>query len=701
MINGIGAYRHVALLWVFILSFDAYVMFDLWASRAQTKQQALHLATSYVRLAEEQASASFDRTSILLGQAATLLRPEELRQPFHLPPERRRAIEAGLLAMQANGRGIVSISMTDATGLVFANTVGAPPGNSLGDREYFLALRSQNSSAPVVSRAIKGRVSSKWGIQVARSLRGANGEFAGMVVANMGLNEYFQPFYQSLLLAPGAIISLRDLDNRLVVRYPDAEQAMGRSVMAEPVDAAFAAGQMEGTYRRISPVDGVARSNAFRKLPHYPLYAVVGLADRDTFADWQMGLNRAVVFMVLITVGGGLASAMLRRKQLLEREVLVNGDKLALALKAAHAGTWYWDPPSNRLEWSPELKGLYGADKKVGTLSDWLACLHPDDRQRAQDNLARAVDSGDTAYRSEYRVLGTGPGRERWFASIGSIAYDREGRASRAFGVTIDITAAKQAEAMLQVARDEALEAKAEAERASMSRSKFLAAASHDLRQPVQSLLLLIEVLKLRLSGTPMEQVTGLMETALDGLRLLLDSLLDISKLDGGFIAPALAEVELGPLLERLAEEYRVRAAERGLELRVVRTSLRLMSDATLLERVLRNLLENALRYTPSGKILLGCRRHGAIVRVEVLDTGIGIAPEHHEAVFEEFHQVGNAARDRSQGLGLGLAIVRRLAGLLGGSVHVHSALNRGARFTFSVPRQSQAACSLGFDPSA
>ena len=432
----------------------------------------------------------------------------------------------------------------------------------------------------------------------------------------------------------------------------------------------------------------MTRTAAFRKLPNYPLYAVVGLADADSFANWQMGLNRAVLFMVLITAGGALASAVLRRKQLLEREVLVNGDKLALALKAAHAGTWYWHPPTNRLEWSPELVELYGAKRPVGTLDDWLACLHPDDREHAQEVMMQTMERGDTAYRSEYRVLSGTGGRDRWLASIGSVSYDNGNRPNRAFGVTIDITAAKRAEALLQAARDEALEAKAEAERASLSRSKFLAAASHDLRQPVQSLLLLIEVLKLRLSGTAMEQVTGLMETALDGLRILLDSLLDMSKLDAGFIAPSLEEVDVGALFARLGEEYRVRAIERGLELRVVPTSVRLRSDVTLLERVLRNLLENALRYTAEGRILLGCRRGGAGLRIEVLDTGIGIAPEHHEAVFEEFHQVGNTARDRSQGLGLGLAIVRRLAGLLGGSIHVKSALNKGARFILVLPKR-------------
>lgn len=683
MVRGIGAYRHVALLWVFILSFDAYVLFDLWTSRALAEQQALQLATSYVRLVEEQASASFDRAGILLRQAASLIQPADLHHPAAVTDERRRAIEAALVALQGEGRGIVSMSVTDVHGRVIANTVGAPPGNNLGDREYFQALRRQSADATVISRAVKGRVSKKWGIQVARSLRNANGEFAGMVVANMGLSEYFQPFYESLLLASGAIVSLRDIDHRLVVRFPAAEDAIDRPLIAKAVSEAFDSGLTEGIYRRASPLDGVVRSTAFRKMPHYPLYAVVGLADRDTFANWQRGFNRGFMFVILVTAGGGLASAVLRRKQILEREILVNRDKLALALKAAHAGTWYWDTASDRLEWSPELVELYGADGSVRTMADWLACVHPDDRARALDEMDRTFKRGDTAYRSEYRVLGD----SRWLASIGSVSYDRDGRPVGAVGVTIDISPAKQAEALLKVARDEALEAKVEAERASMSRSKFLAAASHDLRQPVQSLLLLIEVMKLRLAGTPMAKVTVLMENALDALRLLLDSLLDISKLDAGIIAPAAEEVDLGPLLDRLAEEYRVRAVDKGLELRVVHSSQRLRTDATLLERLLRNLLENALRYTPSGRILLGCRRDAASVRLEVIDTGIGIAREHHEAVFEEFHQVGNTARDRSQGLGLGLAIVRRLAGLLGGSIHLRSELHKGARFTLVLPK--------------
>jgi len=699
---GIGAYRHVALLWMFILSFDAYVCFDLWTSRGEAKRQALQLATSYVRLVEEQASGSFDRTNILLRQATGIVNAADLRAVNHgggrLDEGRRQAVELALQDLQREGHGIVSMSLTDAQGRVFANTVGTPPGSVLSDRDYFRILRDRGGTdAPVVSQVVMGRVSNKWGIQVARALRGPDGVFAGMVVANIGLSEYLQPFYQSLLLPGGAVVTLRDLNHRMMVRYPGVEGTMDKPVAAEEVDQAFAAGITEGHYRRVSPVDGVERSAAFRRLANYPLYAVVGLADHDMLANWNKGFNRALLFMVLVTAGGVLATTMLRRKELLEREVRVNNDKLALALKAAHAGTWFWDPPTGRLEWSAEQMALYGVQKPARTVDEWLMLIHPEDRDRVARELKQTVAQYDVNYRSEFRVLGA-DGRERWLAGIGSVFYDREGRALRAFGVHIDISAAKLAEAQLKAARDEALDAKGEAERACLARSKFLAAASHDLRQPVQSLLLLIEVMKIRLSGTPMEKVTTQMEHALDALRLLLNSLLDMSKLDAGVVVPEIAEVDLGQLIDRLADEYRVRAAHSGLELRVVHTSLRIVTDATLLERLLRNLLENALRYTTKGRILMGCRRVGTGARIEVLDTGIGIAPENHEAVFEEFHQVGNTNRDRSQGLGLGLAIVRRLVTLLGGRIELKSALGKGAHFSLVLPATVQVPANLSGD---
>ncbi len=243
-----------------------------------------------------------------------------------------------------------------------------------------------------------------------------------------------------------------------------------------------------------------------------------------------------------------------------------------------------------------------------------------------------------------------------------------------------DISGQKQAEI-------EIVTAKAEAERANRAKSKFLAAASHDLRQPVQSLVLLLAVVERQIAANPAAvETVGKMKKALGGLTRLLTSILDISTLDAGVVEAALEAIDLEALLTRLATEYAPKAASVGLSLRVVRPRLHVLADATLLERALRNLIENGLRYTPTGRILIGARRRGRRARIDVVDTGIGVPAEHRAEIFEEFHQLDNPGRDLERGLGLGLAIVARLADLMGARVDVASTVGRGSRFSLTLP---------------
>ncbi|MBP2295446.1 hybrid sensor histidine kinase/response regulator [Azospirillum rugosum] len=252
---------------------------------------------------------------------------------------------------------------------------------------------------------------------------------------------------------------------------------------------------------------------------------------------------------------------------------------------------------------------------------------------------------------------------------------------------------AEQARAEAEAARAEAqracqaaVKALDTAQRASQAKTDFLAAASHDLRQPVQSLVLLTGSLRARLADHPAEALVGKLETSVQALCRMLEALLDISKLDASAVPVDLRPVPLHHVLDDLEDEYRLRAAEQGLELRVVPSSLTVRTDPALLERVLRNLLENALRYTDRGRILVGCRRRGDRLLIQVHDTGIGIPPEHLERIFLEFYQIANPARDRGKGLGLGLAIVHRLAVLLECRVQVASVPGRGSCFTIAIP---------------
>lgn len=225
------------------------------------------------------------------------------------------------------------------------------------------------------------------------------------------------------------------------------------------------------------------------------------------------------------------------------------------------------------------------------------------------------------------------------------------------------------------------------AEDAGHAKSRFLAAASHDLRQPVQALAIFQDLLHPEMTLTPLGETYFLkMRQAVKAVSGLLGTLLDISRLDSNTIKAQREPLRVAPLIEQVRHEFSALAERKGVELRTVACSANLETDATLLGQILRNLVSNALRYTPSGKILIGCRRHGEWLSIEVWDTGIGIRKEHQSAIFGEFFQIGNRERDRRHGLGLGLAIVERSARLIGASLSLRSQPGKGSCFSVTLP---------------
>jgi signal transduction histidine kinase/CheY-like chemotaxis protein len=230
------------------------------------------------------------------------------------------------------------------------------------------------------------------------------------------------------------------------------------------------------------------------------------------------------------------------------------------------------------------------------------------------------------------------------------------------------------------------------AERANVSKSRFFAAASHDLRQPLHSLGLFAAALKERVVDPESRDLARRIGDSIEALDRLFDELLDLSRLDAGTVEVRRRPLSLQSLFERLDSEFRDTAAAKGLRLRLVPTTWVVDTDPVLLERVLVNLVSNAMRYTKTGGVLVAARRRGAAVRLEVRDTGVGIPTDQQSLVFDEFYQVGNPGRDRRQGLGLGLAIVRRLTTLLGHRLTLDSVVGRGTRFTLELPLADRAA---------
>jgi two-component system, chemotaxis family, CheB/CheR fusion protein len=241
-----------------------------------------------------------------------------------------------------------------------------------------------------------------------------------------------------------------------------------------------------------------------------------------------------------------------------------------------------------------------------------------------------------------------------------------------------DITEQKHSAQALQVAKQEA-------ESATAAKSRFLAAASHDLRQPLQTLKLLQGLLLDTIEGAQPRKLATRMGETVGAMSGMLNALLDINQIETGAVQSHPIGFRISDLLDRLGDEFNYHANSQGLKLRTIPCHLAIQSDPRLLEQMMRNLLSNALKYTKHGRILLGCRRHGGRLSIQIWDTGAGIPPEQLQVIFEEFHQLDNPARERSRGQGLGLSIVERLGRLLGHQVRVQSTLGKGSMFSIDV----------------
>ena len=229
-------------------------------------------------------------------------------------------------------------------------------------------------------------------------------------------------------------------------------------------------------------------------------------------------------------------------------------------------------------------------------------------------------------------------------------------------------------------------QAKEKAELASMAKSQFLASASHDLRQPLHAMGLLLSVLETYVSGRDGKDVLSRVNKSLEVMNELFSGILDISKLDANAVPVSLQPIRIREVFDKLESEFSSIAQNKGLQISFVETSLSVNSDPVQLERILRNLISNAIRYTDQGKVLIGCRRKAGNVSINVCDTGIGIAPGNQKLIFQEFRQIGNPERDRRKGLGLGLAICERVANLIGAKLELASELNRGSVFSVELP---------------
>lgn len=236
--------------------------------------------------------------------------------------------------------------------------------------------------------------------------------------------------------------------------------------------------------------------------------------------------------------------------------------------------------------------------------------------------------------------------------------------------------------------KNEAESAQKIAEEANLSKSKFLAAASHDLRQPLHALTLFTEALTQDEHDNKQKNIVDNIKSSVSAMEGLFNTLLDISKLDAGVVQPQRRDIGMNEILQPLEKEYAELALQQGISFQCSPGATIVYTDPVLLEAIIRNLVGNAFRYTQQGSVWIICQaREDHSITIEVGDTGIGIAQDQQQNIFNEFYQLNNPERDKTKGLGLGLAIVKRLVAILGYTLDVDSQLQRGSRFTLTVPQ--------------
>ena len=381
------------------------------------------------------------------------------------------------------------------------------------------------------------------------------------------------------------------------------------------------------------------------------------------------------------------------RAELAELELRAGEARLRIALEAAGLGTWDYSPITNTLRWDARCKALAGVspDAEVN-YQTFLRSVHPDDRERVDAAVQRALDpNADHQYDIEYRTVGIEDGVERWVSARG-LGITEQGRTVRFIGAMLDVTAKKRVEEeRLELLASER-RARAEAESASRSKDEFLATVSHELRNPLNAILGWSRVLveERDISGDRMKKGLDVILRNAKAQVQLVEDILEVSRIVSGKLRLSTGTVDIPTVVDAAIETVRAAAQARrvSLESRIDAGAGAIIADEDRVQQILWNLLSNAVKFTPpGGAVCVSAKRYADSVELVVTDTGEGIDPDFLPYVFDRFRQFDGSTTRRHGGLGLGLAIVRHLAELHGGTVRAESAgRGRGAAFTVTLP---------------
>ena len=652
--------------------------------RKRVEVEALQTASDLARGFGE----SVSRTLEAMDQVFAMLRA------FYRADPARFDIQALAPRDQVLNDLTLQIALTDARGMLQASNLGGPAVD-LSDREHIrVHLARPADDFLFVSKPVLGRVSRKWSIQLTRKLFDAHGAMAGVIVISLD-PAYFSRFYASFN-APGGAIALVGLDGVFRARAPEMEGSLGAAVSAATMDQLR--GPMEpGTWRGTSSIDATERLYAFRRLDRYGLAVLVGLSAREVFGEFE---QESIWFLLM---GLGLSGLVVALGQMLIRSrqrLVASQATLSATLENMSQGILMVDvqgrvPVINRR--AAELLDLPERLSHPGVafrnILQWQIDrgeFVPDGSDVDVDAMARAGGLGGPAAYERQR-----PGGRVLEVQTRLLP---DGRAVRTYS---DITERRQNELALAAARDAA-------ETASRLRAEFMATMSHEIRTPLNAVVGIAGLMGEADLPPHLRRYAGALREAAETLLLVIDDVLDFSKLDAGRMEVEAIPFEVPALMAGVVDLMELRAVEKGLALgmQVPADAPVLLGDPGRLRQVLLNLVGNAVKFTEAGRVVVAATMEDAgagriRLRIAVRDTGLGIAPEVQARLFEPFAQADGSISRRYGGTGLGLAICRRLMDRMGGTIGVRSVPGEGAEFAFELVLPVGRALPVGGDAMA
>jgi PAS domain S-box-containing protein len=662
MFNEIGVISIVTLL-LLVGGTLGWITYDEYQ---QTQEAEYRLLEAHARNAEVQVAGALARIDRLLQRMAA----EELKNRS----QQVKAFSDILEHYQAELPELGPLLVSDAGGRIRSATDKALIGRNVSQEPFFTTHVDQRLEPMLFMSRPDKRLLDVTAIVFTLPIIGPQREFLGIVGVTIGYS-FFPRILETINSDDSASMSvIVNRNGDLVYRRSEPEKFFGNNILkvSQVFHDHVQAGSQSSRHLGPSAQNGKPRLFVMREVGDTGLGLILSRQVDEILARWQ----RNTVIYLLIFIFSAILLILLelvavrRKRQLLASkdfadQLIATANVMVVGLDSAGAVTIF-------NETAERISG-YCRSEVLGR--DWFELAVPAKAAASVRELFEEFRHGGTLPHSDEYPIRTKSGQERIISWQNSVLAAP--RAAISFG--IDITERKQMESNLSTA-------KRQAEEANAAKSKFLAAASHDLRQPIHAQGLFLELLG-RTPLTPQQkEVLTAVRAASQASAEMLNTLLDFSRIEAGVIVPQIRPFPLQPLLNKIESELAPLADAKNIIYRSRETQVTILSDPALVELILRNLVANAIRYTERGGVLVACRRRGGEVAVEVWDTGIGIAADEQAEVFREFHQLGNPERDRRKGFGLGLAICKGLAQTLWHDLSLQSTPGQGSMFRLCLP---------------